>query len=208
MIHRGLLVFAAVFLVGMPASAGAALVSISFDTTASGNPLVAPGTFDAGSPLTNAYSTLGVRFSGPVVDVGGYILNDGNFTTKARSGSNFLAFSGSSSGPETVTFTSPMSYVSIYGSCLSHSMTFRMEAFNASWVSLGFVSVAASGAGYFPLSLSSNGDIKSVAISAPTAGLNAWVLDDLVASTTAIPEPGGAVAVGPVVGLLLRRRRG
>jgi hypothetical protein len=177
---------------------------------ANGNPIAAPTTFDNASPLGNAYSKLGVVFSGPGLDQGGAILNSSSFTSPALSGSNFLAFSAIAPGfvtPETITFNTPMSFVSIYASSLSHSMTFKMEAFNASGSSLDSQTLTLSSAGYTQLSVQSPGNIKSVVLTVTNAGPNAYVFDDFTASSTSVPEPSSLLLVACGGFLAYRRRR-
>ena len=204
---------------GLVTSAGAAsagVVAINFDVNAVGNPINAPATFDAGNPLTNLYAPLGVTFSGPA-EGGGDILNDSTFTTKARSGSNFLAFSGGSTA-ETITFSSLMGSVSIFASSLSHAMTFTMQAFGAGGAQLGTATYVASVGsptfgGYSELALSSGAGIKSVRLSVsnnPSVG--AYVFDDLSATTlgAAVPEPAawGLMILGfGLAGVALRHAR-
>jgi hypothetical protein len=180
----------------------AATFTIDFDVNAVGQAISAPSIFDNASPLRNLYSPLGVHFNGPTVDSGGYILNDSTFTTPARSGSNFLAFSAYT-GPETVTFDSPMSFVSVYACGLGHTYSFTLQAFDVAGNLLDTNTLSTSG--YSQLSVSSAGAIRKVTLAAPTAGVNSYVFDDLF--VTSVPEPSKMAiwAVGGVLSVVRRR---
>jgi hypothetical protein len=168
-------------------SARADSISINFDVDSGGTAITAPATFDNGSPLHNLYAPLGVHFTGSTPDGGGYILNDSTFTTKARSGSNFLAFSFGL-GPETVTFDTPLSSASIFVSSLSHIISFEMDAFDAGGALLDSDTLSSSIQGYNELSVASPSGIKKIVLSVVSnPGLNSYVFDDFFA--TAVPEP-------------------
>src|SRR5215212_1716812 len=120
-------------------TAGSALgqtTRITFDTDATGAPLSAPCLFQDTVPLTDAYSSLGVHFSGPGELLGGAILNEcGNFGLPARSGANFLGFNIQTYGqdPETIRFDAPQRTVTIFaGASEEHgagSVTFTLVAY-------------------------------------------------------------------------------
>ena len=113
-----------------------ASVLIDFDYDAQGVSIAAPGFFlSAGvGPLTTLYAPLGVLFSGPQAGTGGVIVNKvkGYFTVPTRSGPNFLAFSNDkyAHSPETITFTSPVSSVTIYAISPGTSL-FTMTAYDS-----------------------------------------------------------------------------
>jgi hypothetical protein len=100
-----------------------AQVSINFDDTS------APPFFLGTSPLSSAYSGLGVLFSG-----GGAILDqDGNFDVgPARSGRNFWAFNSgvvytgdvTAAGPGQISFATPQQGFSIFSGSTA-TLTFR-----------------------------------------------------------------------------------
>jgi hypothetical protein len=170
-----------------PARAGS--VSINFDVNAGGQSIVAPATFDNGSPLGNLYAALGVHFSGPTPETGGYILNDSTFTSKAHSGVNFLAFTAGL-GPETITFDSLQAAASIYASSLSHAMTFRLEAFDAGGALLDSQAISTSSPGYSQLGVASSAGIKKLVLTVlNNPGGNAYVFDDLVATSVGSSAP-------------------
>jgi hypothetical protein len=97
----------------VPSTAGAATQTINFDD------FTAPSDFGLTAPLTTRYQPQGATFSGPAAGQGGAVLNSSsNFEVSGFSPPNFLAFSASSPdgypiGPETVTFASPVSSVSL-----------------------------------------------------------------------------------------------
>ena len=191
-------------------SAQAASIFIDFDVDASGHPITAPSAFDNASPLRNTYAAWGVHFSGPAAGEGGAILNASTFTSHALSGSNFLAFSAVAPGfvaPETITFDSLMSTVSISASPLSHPMTFTLQALNSSGAVVDTQSLLLTGAGYGQLSVSSSADIHAVVFSVSGAGFNAYVADNLSASTSPVPEPSTALLAALGCGALALRRR-
>ncbi len=196
------------------AVANCAAVSINFDTDAGGNPLVAPTSFSATSPLTTLYSSLGVTFSGPTSLNGGAILNQGGgFGVPARSSPNFLAFNrtttvpmlngGLPRDPETLTFNPPLLDVSIFASGGGQATSFRMEAFDGGGGSLGSTIQNSAAAAYVQLSLASGSPIASVVLT-EVGGDTAFVYDDL--NFTPIPEPASLGTV-LLASLLSRRRR-
>ena len=197
-------------------SAQAGTININFDTDASGNPLSAPSEFAATTALTNLYTPLGVTFSGPGGNDGGAILNQSsNFSIGlALSQPNFLAFNsfamlsdgGTPTSPETISFSTPASSVSIYA---ASGTLYTLTAFNSSNVQIGQDVVTDNG-GWNLLSVSASG-IAYVTVD-NTSPL--WVLDNLSVTNgaVAVPEPSSLVAVGLGVASLLgfsglRRRR-
>ncbi|MFO0827289.1 MAG: hypothetical protein U0572_03980 [Phycisphaerales bacterium] len=191
-------------------SALADSITISFDVDAAGHPLIAPALFDEASPMTETYAPLGIHFKGPGVEQGGTILNDSTFTIDAHSGSNFLAFSAAEGGPfvtpETITFDSPKSAVSIFASGISQLRTFTMQAFAANGTLLDSDTIAT--AGWKQLSVASPAGIKSVVLTVANPGLNPYLFDDLVASTADAPAcpadiDGSGTVDGADLGLLL-----
>jgi len=187
--------------------ARAADVFIDFDVTPSGTAISAPTAFDNASSLRNTYAAWGVHFSGPQAGEGGAILNSSSFTSRALSGANFLAFSAIAPGfvgPETIRFDTAMSVVSISASALSHPMTFTMQALDAGGAVVDTASLALSGAGYGALSVNSSANIRAVVLSASGAGTNAYVFDNLFAST--VPEPPSALLAALGLGLIAWRR--
>jgi len=190
-----------------PALAGS--VFIDFDTNPSGVAIDAPTTFDSASPLRNTYAAWGVHFSGPAADEGGAILNASSFTSPALSGANFLAFSALAPGfvgPDTIRFDTAMSAVSLSASALSHPMTFTLQALDAGGMVVDSASLALSGAGYGVLSVGSAGDIRAVVLSVSGAGTNAFVFDNLWASTSPVPEPPAVLLAALGLGVIARRR--
>jgi hypothetical protein len=182
-------------------------ITINFDMDANGQPIAAPAAFDSASQLRNLYAPLGVHFSGPTSTQGGAILNDSTFALPARSRFNLLALTGIEasefSGPETISFDMPVFLVSIYASGIGHPYTFTMDAFDAGGGLVGTNSVTT--AGFSQLSVASASGIRSVRLSAPSAGINTYVYDDLFAST--VPAPASIVLLTGGGVFLLRRRR-
>lgn len=187
-------------------------VTINFDTDAAGNPLTAPSLFADADPLTTLYASLGVVFAGPAPGDGGAILDESSsFGVTARSGSNFLAFNreatmqngGTPTGPETLTFSTPVSSVSIYGAGGSNVDTFTMTAFDnlgvvidtdtVSSQQFAQIEVSAGGPGISSVVLTENGDPF-------------FVYDDL--SFIFVPEPASGLVFTAACGLLVGRRRG
>ena len=196
-------------------AAHAKAVLINFDVDANGNPLTAPTSFSASQPLRNEYASLGVTFSGPGPLDGGAILNQGgNFGVPARSTPNFLAFNRASAlqnggvprDPETLTFSAPVSSVSIFASGGGQSTVFRMEAFTAGGIGVGSSTGNSPIGGYVQLSIPNPTQPIGRVTLTEVGGDAAFVYDDL--EFTVIPEPAtiGAALV-TACGLLRRRRR-
>jgi hypothetical protein len=204
----------AVFSVG-PATHGQTL--ITFDTDAQGNPLTAPPLFINAMPLTTLYSTLGVTFSGPAGYDGGAILNEaGNFGINPLSGENFLALNTgdrledgrTQQYPETITFSTTQSSVSIYAAGGTVTGVFTMTAYDSFNNVLGTDTVSAFNT-WEPLSISATG-IASVVLTETSNNRAVIGVYDNLSFTSSVPEPstlalaelGGALALS-----LIRRRR-
>ena len=191
--HRRVM-FAALVIAFIPASLKA--VTINFDD------ITAPPAFINTSPLTTAYSFLGVTFSGPSPGTGGAILNQqSSFGVNAQSGVNFLAFNRTAAysngnlatDPETLTFSTPINTFSIFASGGGQSNSFQAQAF------LGATPVTSAtgsntAASYVLLSLSAS-SFNRVVLSG-TGADTAFVFDTL--NFTLVPEPVSL----PVLGLL------
>lgn len=185
-----------------------AQIFINFDTDASGNPITAPSIFAEASPLTTLYAPLGVTFSGPGPGLGGAILNEtGSFGIAALSGNNFLAFNGSTYAtlPETITFNTPMSSVSIFGGT-GYGEQFTMQAYGTGGTLLDSDTVNVTAGNYEPLDVASSEGITSVVLTGDNGGPS-WVYDNL--SATPVPEPSYLAfpAVGFTALLLYRLQR-
>ena len=192
----------------------AATTTINFDSDSGGSAIVAPNIFADTTRLTTLYAPLGVTFEGPGGNNGGAILNQaGGFGIQARSGSNFLAFNTNSNAalndggfpipPETILFSSPVTFVSIYAGD-DASQIFTMEAFDSGGLSVASDSNTNVPGSYVQLSVS-GADIKSVVIQGSSTG-GTYVFDDLTFNT--IPEPTTlALATLAVLGIGGIRRR-
>jgi hypothetical protein len=189
-------------------------VVINFDVDANGNPLTVPGSFSQTQPLRNEYSSLGVTFSGPGPLDGGAILNQSaNFGVNARSTPNFLAFNriatmangGLARDPETLTFSGPVSSVSIWASGGGNPTSFRMEAFTSGGIGVGSSTVGSPGGGYAQLSIPNPTQPIGRITLTEIGGDGSFVYDDL--EFAFIPEPASIGAVLVAGSLLLRRRR-
>ncbi len=126
----------AIAMLAVPSTATAAPQAINFDDRP------APPTFGSAPHLTTAYQAQGVIFSGPTPDEGGEVLDeDGLFGVNSHSPPNFLAFTTnpaqSADGPETLTFSSPVSSVAVKAGH-SSAGTITLQAFD------GATSVATS----------------------------------------------------------------
>lgn len=166
---------------------------INFDTDAYGNPINAPDFFFQTSPLTELYAPLGVHFSGPIAGYGGAIINEGgSFVVSALSGENFLAFNTMSDlsyavGPETITFDTPMTSVSIFAAGGGGEYgPFTMQAFDAGGLLLDADTEDSPPSGYAELNVSSPEGIHLVVLTIDV-GFTSWVYDNLAA--TPVPEP-------------------
>jgi hypothetical protein len=191
-------------------------VVINFDVDASGNPLLAPNGFAEQNPLRNEYASLGVTFSGPSALDGGAILDQfGNFGVNARSGRNFLAFNGESlttllnggvpRDPETLTFSTPLSSISIWASGGAAPNTFRMDAFSSGGALVGSSTQSSTVGAYAQLSIANPSQPISRVVLTGIGGDPHFVYDDL--EFTFVPEPAGVPVGAFVLAGMLRRRR-
>ena len=188
---------------------------INFDTDAYGNPITAPVYFYQATPLTELYAPLGVHFSGPSVGTGGEILNDdaaapGSIGILALSGDNFLAFDGMGinnwSGPETITFDTPVSSVSIFAAAAAgYGGSFTMQAFSTEGVQLDIDTVITPVGQYSELNVSSANGIQYVVLS-EYYSVPGWVYDNLAATPVPEPESLSLFFLGFTVLLLFCRR--
>lgn len=182
------------------AALSASAVTITFDEFGS-----APRSFVDTTPLRDEYAALGVFFSGPDANGGGAIVSASTFPIDARSGSNILAFNtvvsgvfpgnGSAIGPETITFGSLQSAVSLYYA----QSGLTLAAFDAAG-NLVATSVGGATDSFALLSVSGAG-IKSVTLA--FAG-NVLMVDDLSFTASAVPGPAAAL---PFALMALRRRK-
>ena len=171
-------------------------ININFDTDASGNPISAPAVFSLTGPLTSLYAPLGVTFSGPGAGEGGAILSgSGTFGVSPISGDNFLAFNPATyaADPETISFATAMSSVSIYGASGYTGEQFTMKAYSASDALLGSDTITLTANTWGQLDVTESGGIRSVTVSA-SGGAAAWVYDNL--SATPAPEPSVLALMG------------
>jgi hypothetical protein len=185
--------------------------SVDFETPG------APCMFGNATPLTSAYSSVGVNFAGG----NGAILNNcANFGVNAHSGSYFLAFNASAQNldssipttPEVITFDNSVSNVSIWvasGNDGSYSLSDNN----------GVVSNFSGVPGGFWVQLSLNdANISSVTLNGPRI----FVADDLSwsgdatrvdpSTQSAVPEPSSLVLLGSgllsFAGVIRRKIRG
>jgi hypothetical protein len=143
--------------------------------------VTAPDLFIDTIALTDTYSSLGVNFSGPSANSGGGIVTDISWPITGNSDPNILGFNngasysdaGSPTGPETITFSTPASSVSILAG-LSEAGTITMTAYDSSDSVLDIDSIAADDS--MALLSVSAADIDHVIISY-SGGV--CVLDDL-----------------------------
>ncbi len=151
-------------------------VTINFDN------VTAPCAFASTGPLRNEYSGQGVTFAGPDANGGGAILDQcSNFGVSGFSAPNFLAFNSGATmqnggiprTPETMTFSSPMSAVSILVGSADESSLVTLEAYNAGNALVDSDSVNLS-ANLQLLSVSGPGIVRAV-----LRGGNVFVADDL-----------------------------
>ena len=185
---------------------------INFDTDAYGNPINAPDFFFQTSPLTELYAPLGVHFSGPSAGYGGAIINEGgSFGVSALSGDNFLAFNTMSDlsyavGPETITFDTPMTSVSIFAAGGGGEYgPFTMQAFDAGGLLLDADTEDSPPSGYAELNVSSPEGIHWVVLTIDV-GFTSWVYDNLTATPVPEPESLSLFFFGFTVLLLFCRR--
>jgi hypothetical protein len=180
-----------------------AQISIDFDADASGNPITAPAAFYLTGPLTTLYAPMGVTFGG-----GGAILSgSGSFGVLPLSGDNVLAFNPETyaTGPETITFDTRMSSVSIFAGNAINGEQFTMQAYGGTGNSLvDSETVTASAGTWEQLNVDSSAGISSVVLSA-NGGAASWIYDNL--SATPAPEPSfSAFSAAGFIGFLVYRR--
>jgi hypothetical protein len=193
-------------------SALAGVTTITFDELGS-----QPSLFDETVALGNQYSYLGVDFMGNGSPSGGGAILDqsGNFGVPALSGNDFLAFNanarlqngGIPSGPEIITFASPVSSVSIYGG-FGSSVDFTLAGYGASDNLLASTSAENAPGQYVELSIAAPG-ITSITLNGDSY---AYVFDNLSfggSGGNSVPDAGSTfVCLGiGLIGLVGLRRR-
>ena len=203
-------------------------ILISFDADPLGHAITAPSDFNQVTALTDLYAPLGIHFRGPGGSDGGAILNAGadpgppedgsgggspvpDFGVFAHSGTNVLAFNrdatlpGDTEGnggvprdPETITFDSPVRYVSIYAAGGFAASTFTMDGYDLHGNLLGSTTLTTQDWGQ--MWLSSSDPFQSVVLTetSTTGDLgNGFLYDDLQISTTAVvAEPATLTLLG------------
>ncbi|MGL4514662.1 MAG: PEP-CTERM sorting domain-containing protein [Lacipirellulaceae bacterium] len=194
-------------------SSGAAhAATIDFDVDAFGSPIAAPNFFFATTPLTTLYAPIGVTFSGPAALSGGAILDvTSGFAITALSGRNFLAFNftaeyptgGVANDPETITFSTLMSDVSIWASGGSNAATFLMNAYDSGGGLIATSTVSSAAGAYAQLAVVAPSQIASVGL-AQLVGDGSFVYDDL---QYAVPEPSTALLLAISAVACTRRKR-
>lgn len=169
----------------------------------------APNLFGQTTPLTDAYASLGILFSG-VTGAGGSILNDSSFSQiAARSGTDFLAFNASVGTGliEEATFSTAVSSFSVFLAGNAGVPSFFASAYDIGGNLLGTTSVTATPGQYSELSLSF-ANIASVQFGA--TGGNVFAADDLSFDVSVVPEPESwammIIGMGAVGGAIRRRR--
>jgi len=188
-------------------------VFINFENDSAGVPFAAPNVFFFTTPLTTFYTPLGVTFSGPATDSGGALLEDtAVFGISALSGKNFVGFNrtavynptGTASDPETLTFSIPVTDVSIWASGGGNSATFVMNAFDASNALVGSNTINPAASTYGQLVVSYALGISYVTLT-ESNGDGSFVYDDL--GFTQVPEPASAALAAISILVGVRRRR-
>ncbi len=167
--------------------------------------------------LTTQYAGSGVTFSGPSAIDGGAALDQcSSFGINARSGAAFLAFNasavgsfvggGTPIGPETLTFSSLVTDVSIWASV---GTDVTLTAFDGGGKQVGSSSVANAEGSWNLLKVSGPGIATAVLSFSSTLA----IFDDLnfTPSGTNVPEPGTLgsllVGLGVVTAGWIRRNR-
>lgn len=198
-----------------------ATIVINFDTDAFGNPITAPPLLIDTVHLTELYAPLGVHFFGPDGSNGrngGAIVDEaGNFGLPARSGRNVLGFNrgagmmdgGVARDPETISFDTLASHVSIFAAGGFITEMFVMQAFGDDGRLVGNVRLTTQD--WAELQITSPAGIRSVELSVigPDIGIPlSFVYDDL--SVDFIPEPStiSFLICAAALALTLRFRRG
>ena len=168
-----------------------------------------PCAFAQTSPLSNQYAGQGVLFSGPGPGQGGAVLDEcANFGINAHSGRDFLAFNLHTYGipPETITFSTPQSSVSIFaGDGLEAANAFTLAAFDSMNQQIGIDTVN-----------NIEGQWELLSVNAPNIAyvtLNFTgtfaVFDDMsFAGGATTPEPGTLMLLGTgLLGVIARFRK-
>lgn len=164
---------------------------IDFDHDQSGASLSAPCLFVQTTPIREQYALLGVHFSGPDASSGGAILDQcSNFGVSAASGTNFLAFNatatytsvGTPASPETITFDSPVSAVSMLASGGFTSSPGQLTAFGMTNNLLAADSEILPQGSYVTLQVSSGAGIRKVVLTGPSL----FVVDNLSFSVISV----------------------
>jgi hypothetical protein len=191
---------------------GARAATINFDVDAFGSPIAAPNIFANAAALTTLYTPIGVTFSGPAPLSGGAILDvSSGFAITTISGNNFLAFNivapypggGVANDPETITFSTLMSDVSIWASGGGNAATFLMNAYDSANALVATTTLSSAPGAYVQLSVFAPSQIASVGL-AQLTGDGSFVYDDL---TYNVPEPASAALAAVSILVGARRRR-
>ena len=198
-----------------------ATIEINVDRDAFGNPIKAPPLLIDTVRLSELCAPLGIHFfgpDGPNGHDGGAIVNEaGNVGVGAHSGTNFLGANhlallgdgGVPRDPETVTFDTLATNVSIFAAGGRTNKTFLMLGFDLNGVLIASDTITTQN--WAELTIMSSLGIKSVQLSVtdPVQSAFAFVFDDL--SVDFVPEPSTIYlllsAATIVVLLRLRRKR-
>ncbi len=187
---------AALAAAGLLCVPGAFAGSINFETGA-------PNQFILATELTTLYAGQGVTFSGPSPGNGGAILDQSaHLGVNAHSGVDFLAFNllaslnggGTPAGPETISFSSPVSDVTLWIGGTNTGPVYTLSAFDSSSHFIDNAATQPAGGQWQFLTLNDS-NISSLVLSFTS---NTAVIDDLSwnGSVSAAPEPSTAVPLG------------
>jgi len=179
--------------------------------------------YSDGAVLTDSYAAEGVRFSGPqngdgTVNGGIILYNAGgklhDFGVAPHSGTNVLAFNrmaqlggflppfsptGKATDPETITFDSTQSQVSIWAAGGLQAHQFLIQGFDANNSLVDSQTVTTQDWSQLTVS---GGGIQSVVLSEIGSPFDSWVYDDLsftpdgASVSGSAPEPGSLVLLG------------